>query len=96
MSVRAWPLAESVGSSLIALTSTLIVFAVGLVFALRTEQGRNSLAGAAVRVALAALALAERWIGQQEIAFDAVNTSDGTEHELEAAQRWLHTWLERR
>lgn len=72
------------------------VFVVGLVFALRTEQGRNSLAGAAVRVALAALALAERWIGRQEIAFDAVNTSDGTEHELEAAQRWLHTWLDRR
>lgn len=76
----------------------LIVFAVGLVVALRTETGRNSLAGAAVRVALAALAMAERWIGRQEIAFDAVSTdsTEGQEHEIEAAQRWLHTWLERR
>lgn len=73
-----------------------VVFTVGLVFALRTEQGRNSLAGAAVRVALAALALAERWIGQQEIAFDAVTTTEGREHEIEAARRWLHTWLDRR
>lgn len=75
-----------------------VVFVVGLVFALRTEQGRNTLAGAAVRVALAALAMAERWIGRQEIAFDAVSTDStaGQEHEIEAAQRWLHTWLDRR
>ena len=75
-----------------------VVFVVGLVFALRTEQGRNTLAGAAVRVALAALALAERWLGRQEIAFDAVSTGalDAQEHEIEAAQRWLHSWLDRR
>lgn len=74
----------------------LIVFAVGLFFALRTEAGRNSLAGAAVRVALAALALAERWLGRQEIAFDAVSTSEGQEHEIQAARRWLRSWLDRR
>lgn len=71
-----------------------VVFVVGLVFALRTETGRNSLAGAAVRVALAALALAERWIGEQLNPEAA--TMDGQEHEIEAAQRWLHTWLDRR
>ena len=74
-----------------------VVFVVGLVFALRTEQGRNTLAGAAVRVALAALALAERWIGQQ-LQSDTVSTDalDAQEHEIVAAQRWLHTWLDRR
>lgn len=75
----------------------LIVFGIGLFFALRTEQGRNTLAGAAVRVALAALALAERWIGQQ-LEPETVSTGalDAQEHEIEAAQRWLHTWLDRR
>ena len=75
----------------------LIVFGIGLFFALRTEQGRNTLAGAAVRVALAALALAERWIGQQ-LEPDAVSTGalEAQEHEIVAAQRWLHAWLDRR
>lgn len=81
---------------LIAGIVAFVLFVVGLVFALRTESGRNSLAGAAVRVALAALALAEQWLGRQEIAFDAVTTTEGQEHEIEAAQRWLHAWLDRR
>ena len=73
-----------------------IVFVVGLVFALRTEQGRNTLAGAAVRVALAALAMAERWIGTQLEPPATAGETDAQEHEIVAAQRWLHTWLERR
>lgn len=40
-----------------------VVFAVGLWLALRTEGGRETLAGGAVRFALALLTLAERWIG---------------------------------
>ena len=39
------------------------VFVVGLVLATRTEGGRQALAGGAVKFALAALALAERWLG---------------------------------
>lgn len=73
-----------------------VVFVVGLVFALRTEQGRNTLAGAAVRVALAALALAERWIGQQLEPDTATGALDAQEHEIVAARRWLHAWLDRR
>lgn len=73
-----------------------VVFVVGLVFALRTEQGRNTLAGAAVRVALAALALAERWIGQQLEPEAATGALDAQEHEIVAARRWLHAWLDRR
>lgn len=72
------------------------VFVVGLVFALRTESGRNTLAGAAVRVALAALALAERWIGQQLEPDTASGALDAQEHEIVAARRWLHAWLDRR
>lgn len=75
-----------------------VVFVVGLVFALRTEGGRNSLAGAAVRVALAALALAERWIAgqiQQERA-TATQGGEAQEHEIETARRWLEGWLARR
>ena len=73
-----------------------IVFVVGLVFALRTEQGRNTLAGAAVRVALAALAMAERWIGTQLEPPAAMGALDAQEHEIVAARRWLHAWLDRR
>jgi hypothetical protein len=72
------------------------VFVVGLVFALRTENGRNTLAGAAVRVALAALALAERWIGTQLEPDTATGALDAQEHEIVAARRWLHAWLDRR
>lgn len=39
------------------------VFVLGLVLATRTEGGRQALAGGAVKFALAALALAERWLG---------------------------------
>lgn len=73
-----------------------VVFVVGLVFALRTESGRNGLAGAAVRVALAALALAERWIGTQLEPDTATGALDAQEHEIVAARRWLHAWLDRR
>lgn len=42
-----------------------VIFTAGLVLALRTASGRDALAGAAVRLALAMLALAERWLGSQ-------------------------------
>jgi hypothetical protein len=40
-----------------------VLFVIGLGLALRTEGGRQALAGGAVKFALAALALAERWLG---------------------------------
>ena len=73
-----------------------VVFVVGLVFALRTEQGRTTLAGAAVRVALAALAMAERWIGPQLEPDATAGETDAQEHEIVAARRWLRAWLDRR
>jgi hypothetical protein len=75
------------------------VFVVGLMLALRTEGGRNTLAGGAVRVALAALALAERWLsGQMQVETQtALETGDtAQEHEIEAARRWLKGWQARR
>lgn len=41
------------------------LFLVGLALALRTEAGRESLAAAAVRLAVAALAFAEVWLRRQ-------------------------------
>lgn len=42
-----------------------VLFVTGLVLALRTEGGRDRLAAAAVRLAVAALGFAEKWLGQQ-------------------------------
>ena len=42
----------------------LALFIVGLVLALRTQGGRDTLAAAAVRLAVFALGLAERWLGK--------------------------------
>jgi hypothetical protein len=41
------------------------LFVIGLVLGLRSEDGRRRLAEAAVRFAVTALALAERWLGTQ-------------------------------
>lgn len=43
----------------------LVIFTAGLVLALRTASGRDALAGAAVRLALAMLGFAERWMEKQ-------------------------------
>lgn len=42
-----------------------VIFTAGLVLALSTASGRDALADAAVRLAVAMLALAERWLGRQ-------------------------------
>lgn len=41
------------------------LFVIGMALALRTEGGRERLAAAAVRLAVAALGFAERWLGGQ-------------------------------
>lgn len=43
----------------------LVLFVIGLALALRTPGGRDALAAAAVRLAVTALGLAERWLGRQ-------------------------------
>lgn len=51
--------------SVVVFVVVFVLFTLGLTLALRTPGGRDALAGGAVRLALAFLALAERWIGQQ-------------------------------
>lgn len=43
----------------------LALLVIGLALALRTESGRAALAAAAVRLAVAFLGFAERWLGKQ-------------------------------
>jgi len=71
----------------------LALFVIGLVLGLRTEGGRESLARAAVRLAVAALGFAERWLGRQvepaglgsvqfargELVFWLARSSDGSD-----------------
>ena len=42
----------------------LVLFIVGFVLALRTQGGRDTLAASAVKLAVFALGLAERWLGK--------------------------------
>ena len=51
--------------SVVVFAVVFVLFTLGLVLAMRTAGGRDALAGGAVRLALAFLALAERWIGDQ-------------------------------
>lgn len=67
-----------------------VVFALGLWLALRTEGGRETLAGGAVRFALALLALAERWIGGQ------MGERGAGSGEIGEARRVLMGWQTRR
>jgi hypothetical protein len=79
----------------------VVVFAVattGLALALRTESGRESLAAGAVRLALAMLRLAERWLGRQmepegTLARRVESTQRG---DIVTARRSLEGWLARR
>lgn len=50
-------------TGIIIAAAVAVVFVIGLVLALRTERGRVALGNAAVRLAVAALGMAERWLG---------------------------------
>ena len=63
-----------------------VLFLVGLVLGLRTEGGRERLAAAAVRLAVAALGFAERWLGGQVVA-------QGGSGSLQYARGELRHWL---
>ena len=76
-----------------------VVFTIGLVLALRTEAGRDALGGAAVRLAVAALAFAEKWLGRQIVgeqpaAIDARQVPP--QHPIVQAQAELQSWLDGR
>ena len=75
----------------------LALFWAGLWLALQTQGGRESLAAAAVRLAVAVLALAERWLAGQ---FDAATLPDGRtvakDNQVTLARVQLKTWLRRR
>jgi hypothetical protein len=65
----------------------LALFVIGLVLGLRTEGGRESLARAAVRLAVAALGFAERWLGRQ------VEPAAAGLGSVQSARNELRFWL---
>lgn len=92
MSAAEW-LQANLGVVVFAVMAAL--FVLGLVLGLRTEDGRGALAAGAVRVALAFLALAERWLGRQEL--EPVTLREGvTEYQsnrVTLARVQLKAWL---
>lgn len=74
-----------------------LLFLVGLALALRTEGGRQALGAAAVRLAEAALALAERWLtGYLEQERMAVGAAVDTPSDIRQARVLLGRWRLRR
>ena len=69
-----------------------VLFVLGLALALRTASGRDALAGAAVRLAVAFLDLAERWLGGQLEARAGASQVE----EIAAARSGLVVWMEKR
>lgn len=78
-------------AGVLAALVVFVVFALGLFFALRTEGGRETLGAAAVRLAVAALELAERWLGGRLEPVAAPPTD-----EIAVARAGLRAWLARR
>jgi hypothetical protein len=75
-----------------------VVFTIGLVLALRTESGRAALARASVRLAVFALAMAEKWIGKQINGDKLAHMADNggavpPQHPIISAQVDLLCWL---
>jgi len=70
-----------------------VLFTIGLVLALRTESGRNTLARASVKLAVFALALAERWLGGYIMPAPPANTMT-IGRELSPREQ-LQSWLGR-
>lgn len=85
---------------LIVGVGVFVIFAAGLVLALRTESGRESLATGAVRLALAMLTLAEHWLGNQvqPVTLDGPSgpLTVFKETPIRLARVQLTAWLERR
>lgn len=74
----------------------LVLFVVGLVLALRTQGGRDTLAAAAVKLAVFALALAERWLGGMLEPPAMGSSVDDYQEPVTQARAELTAWLNRR
>ena len=68
------------------------VFVAGFAIALSTASGRDALARAAVRFAVAALAMAERWLGR-EIDAHVEARAVPPVHPVAQARADLQSWL---
>ena len=83
--------------ALVVAVVVFVIFTIGLVLALRTAGGRDKLAGAAVRLAVAFLGLAERWLGQQ---LEPVTLDNGRtvykDGQITLARVQLTAWMQRR
>ena len=74
-----------------------VLFTAGLVLAMRTETGRDALGMAAVRFAVAALAMAEKWLDQQIAGWRlaALEGHPRPLHPIVQAQTELQSWISR-
>ena len=73
-----------------------VLFTVGFAIALSTQAGREALGRAAVKLAVAALGMAEKWLGRQ-IVSDPLAAMDArqvpAQHPIIQAQASLRSWL---
>jgi hypothetical protein len=78
--------------------AAFIIATTGLVLALRTDAGRDALGTAAVRLAVAVLAFAERWLGGEvrNKRLAALEGDPQALHPVVTAQTDLQSWLARR
>ena len=74
----------------------LVLFVVGLVLALRTQGGRDTLAAAAVKLAVFALGLAERWLGKMLEPAAIGDSVQDYQAPVTTARAELTAWLGRR
>ena len=74
----------------------LAVFAVGLVLALRTQGGRDTLAASAVKLAVFALGLAEKWLGKMLEPASIGDSVADYQQPVTSARADLQGWLKRR
>jgi hypothetical protein len=74
----------------------LVLFIVGFVLALRTQGGRDTLAASAVKLAVFALGLAEKWLGKM-LEPPAIGRSVADyQQPVTSARADLQGWLKRR
>lgn len=69
------------------------VFVAGFAIALSTASGRDALARAAVRFAVAALAMAERWLGREIDKAHVQARAVPPVHPVAQARADLQSWL---
>ena len=74
----------------------LALFVIGLALALRTQSGRDTLAAAAVKLAVFALALAERWLGSMVEPAGIGDSIRDYRQPVTSAKDELTGWLGRR